>query len=167
MEHELEGREHQHEGPGGLNHGPGTKSVRVHINREPYDSPNPTTGEALYKLGKIPKHEKLYQEVSGDAEDERIFRDETEVNLTPNAHFYSQEAVDILVNGDEHEIDTKEITYARVVDLYLGSGGKPSNEFLVKYSHGPVENPSGTLAPGQTVKVKDDMRFRVAGTGES
>ena len=55
---------------------------------------------------------------------------------------------DILVNGDDHEIDTKEIAYVRVVDLYLGSGGKPSNEYLVKYSHGLVENSSGTLAPG-------------------
>ena len=74
---------------------------------------------------------------------------------------------DILVNGDDHEIDTKEINYDRVVDLYLGSGGKPSAEYLVKYSHGPNQNPSGTLAPGQKVKVKDGMRFRVAGTGES
>ena len=74
---------------------------------------------------------------------------------------------DIFVNADEHEIDKKHITYAQVVDLYLGSGGNPSTEYLVKYSHGPVENPSGTLAPGQKVKVKDGMRFRVAGTGES
>lgn len=142
-------------------------SVRIHINREAYEAPNPTMGEALYALAKIPKHEKLYREVEGDAEDERIPRDETVVHLTADEHFYSQDAFDILVNGDDHEIDTKDITYARVVDLYLGSGGKPSNEYLVKYSHGPADNPSGTLAPGQKVKVKDGMRFRVAGTGES
>ncbi|MGB8112718.1 MAG: multiubiquitin domain-containing protein [Candidatus Sulfotelmatobacter sp.] len=73
----------------------------------------------------------------------------------------------IFVNQDEHEIDTDKISYERVVDLYLGEGGAPSKEYLVKYSHGPVENPSGTLAPGQEVKVKDGMRFRVSGTGES
>lgn len=141
--------------------------VRIHINREVYESPNPTTGDALYALADIPTHEKLYREIEGDEEDERIPRDETTIHLTEDAHFYSQEMFDILVNGDEHEIDIKEITYARVVDLYLGSGGKPSNEYLVKYSHGPVENPSGTVPPGQKVKVKDGMRFRVAGTGES
>ena len=97
----------------------------------------------------------------------RIPRDDAPIHLTQDAHYYSQKVFDILVNGDDHEIDTKEITYARVVDLYLGSGGKPSNEYLVKYSHGPVENPSGTLPPGQKVKVKNGMRFRVAGTGES
>lgn len=142
-------------------------SVRIHVNREVLESPNPTTGEALCSLADIPKHQELFREVQGDAEDERIPRDETPLHLTQDEHFYSQKVFDILVNGDEHEIDTKEITYARVVDLYLGSGGKPSNEYLIKYSHGPAENPSGTLAPGQKVKVKDDMRFRVAGTGES
>lgn len=141
--------------------------VRIHIDRVAYESPNPTTGEALYALADIPRHEKLYRQVEGDAEDEMIPRDETVVHLTVNEHFYSQKVFEILVNGDDHEIDTKEITYARVVELYLGSGGKPSNEYLVKYSHGPAENPSGTLAPGQKVRVKDGMRFRVAGTGES
>ena len=141
--------------------------ARIHINREVHMSSNPTSGEGLYALASIPKHEKLYREVAGDEEDERVPRDETEVRLTEDEHFYSREAFDILVNGDEHEIDTSEISYARVVDLYVGSGGKASNEYLVKYSHGPVENLSGTLPPGQKVKVKDDMRFRVAGTGES
>jgi len=141
--------------------------VRIHIDREVYGSPNPTNGEALYALAEIPKHEKLFREVAGDGEDERIPCDETLVHLTEDEHFYSQEMFDILVNGDDHEIDTKDITYARVVDLYLGSGGKPSTEYLVKFSHGPVENPSGTLPPGQKVEVKNGMRFRVAGTGES
>ncbi|MER9741706.1 MULTISPECIES: multiubiquitin domain-containing protein [unclassified Mesorhizobium] len=141
--------------------------VRIHINRVATKSPNPTTGEAVYALADIKKHEKLYREAAGDEEDEPIPRDETPIHLTQDQHFYSQKVFDILVNGDDHEIDTKEITYARVVDLYLGQGGKPSNEYLIKYSHGPVENPSGTLAPGQKVKVKDGMRFRIAGTGES
>ena len=77
------------------------------------------------------------------------------------------EKVKIYVNQDEHEINTHQISYERVVDLYLGEGGKPSQEYLVKYSRGPAENPSGTLTPGQEVKVKNDMRFRVSGTGES
>lgn len=141
--------------------------TRIHIDRVAFKSPNPTTGEALYALADIVEHEKLYREVEGDEEDQRVPRDETQIHLTQDEHFYSQKVFDILVNGDDHQIDTGEITYTRVVDLYVGSGGKPSNEYLVKYSHGPVENPSGTLAPGQKVKVKDGMRFRVAGTGES
>jgi hypothetical protein len=141
--------------------------VRIHINREAYQSPNPTAGKALYILGDIPKHEKLYREVGGDKEDKLVPRDDVHVHLTEDEHFYSQEIFSIFVNEDEHDIDEKEISYAKVVALYLGSGAKPSNEYLVKYSHGPVENPRGTLAPGQKVEVKDGMRFRVSGTGES
>lgn len=78
-----------------------------------------------------------------------------------------KEKTEIYVNEDKHQINTHDISYARVVDLYLGEGGAPSKEYLVKYSHGPSQNPSGTLAPGEEVKVKDGMRFRVSGTGES
>jgi hypothetical protein len=144
-----------------------THLVRIHINREPYRSPNRTTGEALYVLGSIPKHEKLYREIGEDKGDKVVPRDDAHVHLTEDEHFYSRKVFSILVNGDEHDVEEKEISYARVVDLYLGSGGKPSNEYLVKYSHGPLENPSGTLGPGQSDRLKDGMRFRVAGTGES
>jgi len=73
----------------------------------------------------------------------------------------------IFVGQDEHQIDTDTISYERVVELYLGQGGKPSPEYLVKYSHGPHEQPDGTLTPGKEVKVKDGMRFRVSAAGES
>lgn len=73
----------------------------------------------------------------------------------------------IFVNGDLHEIETHTITYERVVDLYLGEGMPPSKQYVIKYSHGPSENPSGTLAPGEEVTTKNGMRFRVSGTGES
>lgn len=141
--------------------------VRIHVNREAYKSPNPTTGEALYELGKVPKREKLYREVSGDEEDKLVPRDDAHVYLKEDEHFYSRKAFSIFVNTDEHDVEKKHISYVQVVELYLGDGGKPSNEYLIKYSHGPAENPSGTLAPTEKVKVKDGMRFRVAGTGES
>ncbi|MCW2318611.1 hypothetical protein M2322_004180 [Rhodoblastus acidophilus] len=141
--------------------------VRIHINREPYESPNPSTGEALYVLGDIPEHQKLYRETGGDEEDTSMSRDDDVVPLVGGEHFYSQDVMRVLVNGDEHEIQEEHISYAQVVDLFLGGGGKASNEYLVKYSHGPIENQSGVLAPGQKVKVKYGMRFRVAGTGES
>lgn len=142
-------------------------TVQIHINRQAYNSPTPTTGEALYKLGDIGKHQELFREVDGDHEDELVPRDAATVRLKQDEHFYSQKVINIFVNSDEHEVNEKHISYARIIELYLGGGGQPSNEYLVKYSQGPKENPKGTLAPGQTVKVKDDMRFRVAGTGES
>ena len=44
--------------------------VRIHINREPYQSPDPTTGEALYALGLVPKHQELFHELGGNHEDD-------------------------------------------------------------------------------------------------
>lgn len=78
-----------------------------------------------------------------------------------------KDKVKVWVNEDQHEINTRTISYERVVELYLGQGGASSKEYLVKYSHGPPENVTGTLVPGQDVVVKDGMRFRVSGTGES
>ena len=74
---------------------------------------------------------------------------------------------EIFVNDDKHQIETHTIDYERVVDLYLGEGKPPSKQYVIKYSHGPSENPSGALAPGEEVFVKNGMRFRVSGTGES
>ncbi len=73
----------------------------------------------------------------------------------------------IFVGDDKHEVETSTITYDRVVELYLGEGQPPSKQYVIKYSHGPSQNPSGTLAPGEEVFVKNGMRFRVSGTGES
>jgi hypothetical protein len=77
------------------------------------------------------------------------------------------EKIQIYVNEDSHEIDTHTINYERVVDLYLGEGKPSSKQYVIKYSHGPLDNPSGTLAPKEKVSIKNGMRFRVSGTGES
>jgi hypothetical protein len=78
-----------------------------------------------------------------------------------------KKTVAIIVNQDDHEVAKAKISYDEVVALYLQDGGAASTEYLIKYSRGHSANISGTLAPGQEVMVKDGMRFRVSGTGES
>jgi hypothetical protein len=85
----------------------------------------------------------------------------------PSAGDNEAHQVELLVNQDEHNWTKRKITYGEVVALYLSDGGASSTEYLIKYSHGPHQNPSGTLAPASEVKVQDGMRFRVSGTGES
>ena len=46
--------------------------VRIHIDRKPYQSPNPATGAALYALGHVPTGYELFREVRGDQEDEPV-----------------------------------------------------------------------------------------------
>lgn len=76
-------------------------------------------------------------------------------------------SITITVNQDDHEVIKGKISYEEVVALYLSDGGSGSNEYLIKYSRGNSSNVSGTLPPGNEVTVKDGMRFRVSGTGES
>jgi len=63
--------------------------VKVHIDRKPYESPNPTTHSALYLLAKVPTGYELFLEVQGDREDEPIPNDGGEIHLKENQHFYS------------------------------------------------------------------------------
>ena len=42
--------------------------MRIHIDQKEYESPNPTTGEALYILGNVQPGLELYREVRGDKE---------------------------------------------------------------------------------------------------
>jgi len=78
-----------------------------------------------------------------------------------------EKTVTIVVNQDDHTVAKDHISYDEVVALYLQDGGATSPGYLVKYSRGASENVSGTLPPGGKVMVKDGMRFRVTGTGES
>ena len=118
--------------------------VRIHIDRVAFQSPNPLRERRSTPLP-IGEPQKLYREVEGDGEDESIPGDESLIHLTQDEHFYSQKVFGIPVNGDDHEVDTSETIYDRVVDLYLGSGGKPSNEYLVK-SHMALSKSERNLA---------------------
>jgi hypothetical protein len=63
--------------------------VRIHIDRKPYQSPNPTTGAALYTLGQVPPGYELFREVRGDQEDEPITNGPGAIHLVEDQHFYS------------------------------------------------------------------------------
>src|ERR1035438_5686115 len=69
---ELKEAEHRHHGEG---------LVRIYIDREVYESPSPTTGEALYELAHIAEHRELFCEVGGDHEDHEVPRDATVIHL--------------------------------------------------------------------------------------
>ncbi len=63
--------------------------LRIHIDQHKYESPNPTTGTALYKLGRVEAGLELYREVSGDKEDVPIDNGPEEIHLKEDEHFHS------------------------------------------------------------------------------
>jgi len=142
--------------------------VRIHIDREVYESPTPTIGEALYELAHIPAHRELFHEVGGDHEDPLVPRDATVIRLKPDDHFYSQKTVTILVNGEAFEETETRISFEQVVKLaYPVPPSGTCIEFTVTYRNGPPANPKGTLTAGHSVKIKNRMIFDVTPTDRS
>jgi hypothetical protein len=146
--------------------------VRIHIDRHPYESPNPTTGAALYALGKVPADLQLYREVEGDKEDEPIDKDNEKEHLMLDEHFYSKKerhkGFDIIVNAEQHHLDKKRVSFDQIAKLGFPTPPTgPNILFTVTYYNGPKANPEGVLTAGQTVKVKNGMVFNVKATDRS
>ena len=146
--------------------------VRIHIDRKPYESPNPTTGSALYGLGHILPGYELFREVEGDHEDRLIPNHEEFIHLQEDEHFYSaeerQREVTIIVNGRQKVVTAKELTFADIVGLAFDNSPSGGNVvFTVTYRGGGGNKPQGTLVQGETVKIKDGMIFNVTATDKS
>ena len=142
--------------------------VRIHIDREAYDSRDPTTGEALYCLGEIGPGEDLFRELGGDHEDVLVPRDATPVNLILNEHFYSQKTFRLIVNLEEKFVVKKKQGFDDIVKLaYPAPPPGPTPDYTVGYRKGPTANPKGSLVQGQVVKVKDGMIFDVTPSDKS
>lgn len=149
-------------------HNVGHSKVRVHIDRKQYESPNPTTGSALYALGHVFHGFELFQEVEGNQEDKVIPNDGNEIHLKEDEHFYSTKEFKIIVNGRPKEVTSKELSFTEIVSLAFSN--PPTGEnilFTVTYEKGKGSKPEGTLVKGQSVHIKNGMIFNVTATDKS
>ena len=67
----------------------GHHEVPIYIDRKEHKSPSPTTGAALYLLGKVAAGYDLYEEEPGPVDDKLIANDNREIKLKEWMHFYS------------------------------------------------------------------------------
>lgn len=146
--------------------------TRIHIDQHCYESPNPTSGSALYVLGNVTPGLELFREVEGDREDIGIPNDGTEIRLSQDAHFHSGEVVEriyrIIVNAEPKGVDHQTLTFIQVVALAFPNPPKdPRIVYTVtfKKAAGPVHQ--GSLLPGDTVDVKNGTIFHVTQTNKS
>lgn len=74
----------------------------------------------------------------------------------------------IKVNSREREIDHRVLTYWEVVKLAYPEA-VPSDQIIysIDYASGPRQNPNGSLVEGQSVIVKEGMKFYVTPTDKS
>jgi hypothetical protein len=142
--------------------------LRIHIDREPYRSPNPTSGAALYALGGVAEHHDLFREVAGDHEDELIERHAHDVHLHEDEHFYSQKVFTIIVDAEPKEVVKNHLSFDDVVKLAFETPPSgPDILITVDYGMGPHINPQGSLKKGQSVRIKNGMVFDVTATDRS
>ena len=146
--------------------------VRIHIDQQHHQSPNPTTGVALYVLGKVAAGLELYREVSGAREDKAIPKSLETVHLREDEHFHSgqpqAEEFRIIVNGRKKVVTEGVLSFNEIVALAFDPVPTgPNILFTISYEHGPHANPEGTLMERGTVKVKDGMIFNVTATDKS
>lgn len=87
--------------------------------------------------------------------------------MSDKEHGDEQRRFEIIVNARPKPWHEETISYSQVVDLAFPPPHKDTEIFTVQYSHGPRENPQGTLVEGQKVKVKSGMRFDVTRTDKS
>jgi hypothetical protein len=144
--------------------------VVIFIDQHTYHSPNPTTGAALYALGKVEPGLELFREVTGDKEDPEVPNGPETVHLKEDEHFHSgkPKTYTIYVNGQEKTVTTKTVTYEQIVKLAFPNPIIGQNIiYTVGYEDGPHKNPSGSLMRGGKVYVKDGMIFDVTPTDKS
>jgi hypothetical protein len=139
--------------------------VRIHIDREPYESPNPTTGAALYLLGKIAPHGELFREENGNCEDEIVSNNDSRIELIQDEHFYSEAVFFVIVNGQKKMVTKKLLSYDEVVSLAFAP--QPNFQYTITYRKGPHSNREGTLVEGRTIKIRNGMVFNVTATNKS
>jgi hypothetical protein len=148
------------------------REVRIHIDQKPYDSPNPTTGAALYKLAHVQANFELFREIGGDKEDPAVPDDQETIHLKQDEHFHSgptrPKKFVIVVNGQQKTVTTTTVTFEEIVKLAFPNPPTGQNIlFTVGYEDGPHANPAGSLLAGGKVKVKDGMIFNVTPTDKS
>lgn len=76
--------------------------------------------------------------------------------------------ITIKVNSRDRVVDHRVLTYWEVVKLGYPDA-VPSDQIIysIDYASGPHQNPSGSLVEGQTVTVKEGMKFYVTPTDKS
>ena len=146
--------------------------VRIHIDQKPHESPNPTTGGALYELGHVEPGHDLFREVRDDREDPIVENDDEPVHLREDEHFHSGPAqprkYTIIVNGQKKTVTTRMVSFNEIVKLAFPTPPAGANIlYTVSYEDGPRVNPQGSLKEGQSVVVKNGMIFNVTATDKS
>jgi hypothetical protein len=101
----------------------------------------------------------------------RLISDQEFVNLAEpgvERFFTRTREYHLFVNTRPKEVPTPTLGFWDVVKLTFSQAvPSPTTYYTVTYKHGPKTNPEGSLVAGETVHIKDGMRFNVTATDKS
>lgn len=144
--------------------------VRVHIDKQLYESPTPATGAELYELAHIPTGVQLFKEGSNSDDDALIASDGTSVELQNGDHFRTgkpeRTGTTIYVNTDPVDWVRPQVSYEELVKLAFPDGPFDGN---VRYSvtWTKPDGSEGAVLRGGKVRVVEGMKFDVRNTDKS
>ena len=77
-------------------------------------------------------------------------------------------SIEIFVNARPHQVSDREVSFEQVVELaFPAQGPSAESEYIVTYTRAQHGNGSGSLSPGQKVRVKKGTSFGVQITTRS
>lgn len=147
------------------------RAFRFFLNQRAFDwGATHITGLTLKKLAGVgPEENDVWLEVSGAGE--RRIGDQEFVDLAALGveRLHTRLKVyDIFVNTRPRQVSTPTLTFWQVVKLvYPDAVENSTTYYTVTYKHGPASNPEGSMVAGETVHIKDGMRFNVTPTDKS
>lgn len=85
-----------------------------------------------------------------------------------DAHGHQNEMTDIIINASSYDVAGKELTYTQVVNLAYNDAPPTGPNVVITVTYSRGENgKSGTMLPGDSVKLKSRMVFDVSATDRS
>ncbi|MDO1449513.1 multiubiquitin domain-containing protein [Rhodocytophaga aerolata] len=128
-------------------------------------------GSQIREQGKISPEDEIYLDNKEGWEDDPILDDEfVDLARPGKEHFYSKRIgteIILIINGRDRSWSKKTISFAEVIHLKDGTGENGSKAYTITYTDGHPQNPSGEMAKGEVVRVKNQMRFYVTATDKS
>ena len=128
-------------------------------------------GVQIRQLGNISSEDELYLDIKEGWQDDRILDDEIVDLARPGRERFFSKGVDkeitIIVNSRDKAWNKKTISFDEVITLKDGISGNGNKAYTITYSDGPRTNPSGEMAKGDVVDVKNKMKFYATATDKS
>ena len=148
-------------------HGP--KAYRFKVDGQQFESMNQMiTGLELRQLAGLTADIELYVDVPHGWQDNFVScDDQVDLGKPGTEKFITlRKKTVIFVNGTPHDYKKEKVSYEKIVEL-AHVPAQAAAGYIVKYSNGPHQNPSGLMSPGTEVYVCNKMDFNVRSTHQS